>query len=36
MKPQTYWTTYLQTPVIVSGAPAQMNMSHLLRNEIVQ
>ena len=32
MIPQSYWTAYLQTPMIGSGAPAQMDISHLLRN----
>ena len=35
-KPQSYGTTYLQTPVIGSGAPVQMTISHLLRNQIFQ
>jgi len=34
-KPQSYWTTYLQTPNIGSGAPAQIAISHLLRNQII-
>ena len=35
-KPQSYWTTYLQTPMIGSGAPALMAIAHLLRNQIIQ
>ena len=35
-KPQSYWTTYLQTPMIGSGAPALRAISHLLRNQIIQ
>ena len=35
-KPQSYWTTYLLTHMIGSDAPAQMAISHLLRNQIVQ
>ena len=34
-KPQSYWTTYLQTPLIGSDAPAQMVILHLLRNQII-
>ena len=35
-KPESYGTTYLQTPMIGSGAPAQMTIPHLLRNQIFQ
>ena len=29
-KPQSYWTTYLQTPMIGSGAPVLKAIAHLL------
>ena len=35
-KPESYGTTYLQTPMIGSSAPAQMITPHLLRNQIFQ
>ena len=35
-KPQIYFTTYLQTRMIGSGAPAQMATPHLVRNQTIQ
>ena len=35
-EPQICWTTYLQTRMIGSDTPAQMAISHLLRNQIIQ